>query len=65
MPVQKEWKKLFDLHAFALDEMEEREKVSFYYDEIGKPVHFGSVRALCHEKHSELQLEYFLNPKAE
>ena len=54
--VEKEWKELFDLHSFALDEMEEREKVSFYSDEIGKPVHFGSVRALCHEKHSELNL---------
>ena len=54
--VDKEWQKLFDLKAFALDEMQEREAVSLYYDELGKPVHFGSVRALCHEKHSELNL---------
>ena len=55
--VDKEWKKLFDLNAFALDEMMDQDDVIEYYDKLGKPVHFGSVRALCHEKHSELQLD--------
>ena len=36
--------------------MMERDDVRNMYDKQGKPVHFGSIRALCHEKHSELQL---------
>ena len=37
--------------------MMEQDDVITMYDRQGEPVHFGSVRALCHEKHSELQFE--------
>lgn len=55
--VEKEWKKLMDLDAFDLDAMMDQDGVRAMYDKQGKPVHFGLVRALCHEKHSELQLK--------
>ena len=55
--VEHEWKKLMDLKAFDLDAMMDQEDVIKMYEAQNKPVHFGSVRALCHEKHSELQLD--------
>ena len=45
-----------DLEAFAFDEMMEQDDVIKLYERIGKKVHFRSVRALCHEKHSEMGL---------
>ena len=49
--------KMFDLEAFALEETMDQDDVVKMYEEKGKKVHFGSVIALCHEKHSEMCLE--------
>lgn len=55
--VEKELKKLMDVETFALDEIMDQDDVIKMYADRNKPVHFGSLRALSHEKHSELQLE--------
>ena len=54
--VNREWDKLFKLEAFALEEMMEHKDVVKMYEKKRERVHFGSVRALCHEKHSEMCL---------
>ena len=46
-----------DLNAFDLDARMAQDDVIAMYHKQGKPVHFGSVRALRHEKHSELPLD--------
>ena len=45
-----------DLDAFDVDAMMAQEDVIIMYDEHNKPICFGSVRALCLEKHSALEL---------
>ena len=54
--VNAEWKTLFDLEVFVLEEIMDQDDVIKMYEEKDQKVHFGSVRALCHEKHSEICL---------
>ncbi len=54
--VDKEWDKLFGINGFAVDEAEEQSAVAKRYKQKGKRVHFGTLRALCHEKGCELSL---------
>ena len=44
------------MDAFALDKPEERSAIKKRYEKIGKKVHFGTLRTICHEKHSELPM---------
>ena len=56
--VNAEWDKLFSLESFGMSEvMEYRDCVALYKDVKKEKVHFGTLRALCHEKNAELQLE--------
>ena len=44
-----------------MKEFKDLKQVKLDYDKASKPVHFGNLRAICHEKHSELpkdQREY-------
>ena len=54
--IDKEWKKLFDMNAFGMDEVMEHKKIVEKYAKMDKKVHFGTLRTICHEKHSELPL---------
>lgn len=40
--------------AFGMDAFEPMDKVKERYAKAKKPVHFSNLRAICHEKHSEL-----------
>ena len=40
--------------AFGMTEFKEMKAVKRQYDKDNKPVHSGNLRAICHEKHSEL-----------
>ena len=48
---------IFNLEAFAFEEMMDQADVVKMYEDKGKKLHFGSVRALCHETYSEMCLE--------
>lgn len=52
--VNKEWDKLANLPAWDLSSVRERADVEAESKATGKPVHFGSLMDLCHQKHSEL-----------
>ena len=40
-----------------MSKVKDRHEVKEMYDAMKEPVHFGTVRQLCHEKHSELPLD--------
>lgn len=48
------WAKLFKLGAFGLEDFADQKDVKKKYEGTKKPVHFGTLRSPCHEKHSEL-----------
>ena len=52
--VDNEWKKLIDMGAFGMKAFEAMDKVKARYEKNKQPVHFGNLRAIYHEKHSEL-----------
>ena len=52
--VQDEWDKLSGLKAWLLDTVSEKADVIRKAKENKETVHFGSLMALCHQKHSEL-----------
>ena len=55
--VDKEWDKLFKIEAFDLTSVAEKVDVVKRYRKADEKVHFGTLRSLCHEKHSELPLD--------
>ena len=48
------WAKLNKEKAFGMRNVMGRKEAKDMYAALNEPVHFGSVRQLCHEKHSEL-----------
>lgn len=54
--VDKEWDKLFKRGTFDLSSVGEKRDVVQRYKQKGGKVHFGTLRTLRHEKHSELPM---------
>ena len=52
--VEKEWRKLEAKNAWIMDSVREHKDVAAEAIKKGVTVHFGTLMALCHEKHSEL-----------
>ena len=42
------WKKLHKKNAFGMSKVKERQEVKEMYEAMKEPVHFGTVRKLCH-----------------
>lgn len=53
--VEKEWTKLFDMKTFDLERVTSLKDIQAMYKKANEPVHFGSLRTICHEKNAEMK----------
>ncbi len=53
--VDEEWDKLENKRAWDITKMRSKKSVQAEAKRKGKKVHFGSLMALCHMKHAELE----------